>query len=103
MAQALAAAGRGVAVLSDDPRFGLQPLRVTAPDGPVHISLYAAWSPDHHAAATLSVLARRLAEFCVERYGAQVSPAPGGSHAARVGRRRYRVERARGQASCLRL
>ncbi len=74
VAQALAAAGRGVAVLSDDPRFGLRPLRISAPDGPVHISLYAAWQPDHHAAATLSALAGRLADFCVERYGDQVAP-----------------------------
>ncbi|MDQ2757656.1 MAG: LysR family transcriptional regulator [Actinomycetota bacterium] len=74
VAQALAAAGRGVAVLSDDPRFGLRPLRITAPDDPVHISLYAAWQPDHHAAATLSALAQRLAGFCVERYGPEVAP-----------------------------
>lgn len=75
VAQALAAAGRGVAVLSDDPRFGLCPLRIAAPDGPVHISLYAAWQPDHHAAPALSALASRLAAFCVERYGAAVAPA----------------------------
>ncbi|GAA1890692.1 LysR family transcriptional regulator [Lapillicoccus jejuensis] len=75
VAQALAAAGRGVAVLSDDPRFGLRPLRITAADGPVHISLYAAWQRDHHAAATLEALAERLTAFCVERYGPEVAPA----------------------------
>ncbi|MEP6797300.1 MAG: LysR family transcriptional regulator [Lapillicoccus sp.] len=75
VAQALAAAGRGVAVLSDDTRFGLRPLAIDGPGGPVHISLYAAWEPEHHGAAVIAGLASRLSAFCVERYGPQVSPA----------------------------
>ncbi|MCW2840622.1 MAG: LysR family transcriptional regulator [Aeromicrobium sp.] len=74
VAQALAAAGRGVAVVSDDPRFDLVPVRLAGRDAIVRIDLFAAWEPDHHAAATLDELAGRLRAFCVERYGADVSP-----------------------------
>ena len=74
LAQALAAAGRGVAVVSDDPRFDLKPLRITTRRGPLSIRLYAAWDPDHHAAETLGELARRLRTFCADRYGESVEP-----------------------------
>jgi len=74
VAQALAAAGRGVAVVSDDPRFGLHGLTIDAGRGPLRISLHAAWSPSHHAADTLAGLAERLRTFCGERYGAHVLP-----------------------------
>jgi DNA-binding transcriptional LysR family regulator len=75
VAQALAAAGRGIAVVSDDPRFGLHPLQIIGGDGPLRLELSASWDPGHHAAATLAELAGRLREFCVERYGAEVAPA----------------------------
>ncbi|QGG40078.1 LysR family transcriptional regulator [Aeromicrobium yanjiei] len=74
VAQALAAAGRGVAVVTDDPRFGLHGLEVQGRDGPLRIELFAAWEPEHHAADTLESLAVRLRDFCVERYGADVAP-----------------------------
>lgn len=74
VAQAIAAAGRGVAVVSDDPRFDLVPLRIESPAGPVRIRLYAAWDPSHHAATALADIAHRLAAFCVARYGPQVAP-----------------------------
>ena len=73
VAQALAAAGRGVAVVSDDPRFDLVPLGIEGRGGVVRIHLYAAWDPRHHAAAAIEDFARRLAAFCVERYGAEVA------------------------------
>lgn len=73
VAQALAAAGRGVAVVSDDPRFDLVPLGIEGRGGAVHIRLYAAWDPRHHAAAAIEDFARRLADFCVERYGIEVA------------------------------
>ncbi|MFE7226432.1 hypothetical protein ACFU7D_16685 [Nocardioides sp. NPDC057577] len=73
VAQALAASGRGIAVVSDDPRFGLLPLHIGAPAGRVRIRLYAAWDPQHHAAEALAALAERLSAFCVERYGADVA------------------------------
>ncbi|GHF63854.1 DNA-binding transcriptional LysR family regulator [Amycolatopsis bartoniae] len=74
VAQALAAAGRGVAVVSDDPRFGLHPLRINGRDGPLRLSLFAAWDRGHHAAAALADLAQRLRTFASERYGADVLP-----------------------------
>lgn len=75
VAQALAAAGRGVAVVSDDPRFDLHGLHIDTATGPLRITLYAAWSPRHHAADTLAALAARLRTFCGQRYGAAVLPA----------------------------
>jgi DNA-binding transcriptional LysR family regulator len=74
LAQALAAADRGVAVVSDDPRFGLVPIRITTERGTLSIRLYAAWDSDHHAAATLEELAHRLRTFCGDRYGKDVMP-----------------------------
>jgi len=79
VAQAVAAAGRGVAVVSDDPRFDLVPLRIEGRAGAIEIRLYAAWDPSHHAAVTLGDLARRLAAFCVQRYGAEVAPGEDGT------------------------
>ena len=70
VAQAVAASGRGIAVVSDDARFDLHPLRVLG----VGISLYAAWEPGHYAAVTIRAVAERLAAFCVTRYGRQVTP-----------------------------
>lgn len=74
VAQALAAAGRGVAVVSDDPRFGLIPLHLEDAQGPVRIRLFAAWEPQHHAQAKLAEVADRLSAFCQERYGPGVRP-----------------------------
>lgn len=74
VAQALAAAGRGVAVVSDDPRFDLVPLEIDGPGGPLRIHLHAGWRADHHAAPTLAALAARLRDFCADRYGPAVRP-----------------------------
>lgn len=80
VAQALAAAGRGVAVLSDDPRFGLIPLQVIGSDGPLVVGYHMAWRADHHAQQALRSLAERLRAFCARMYapaeaGSGVSPA----------------------------
>lgn len=72
VAQALAAAGRGVAVVSDDPRFDLHPIRIMTSQGQLSIRLYAAWETTHHAADTLEDLSHRLRAFCADRYGKQV-------------------------------
>lgn len=72
VAQALAAAGWGVAVVSDDPRFDLVPLPITTTAGPLLIRLWATWSATHHAVDELSDLANRLAAFVTDRY-----PPPG--------------------------
>ncbi|NIH80125.1 LysR family transcriptional regulator [Amycolatopsis viridis] len=69
VAQAHAAAGRGVALVSDDPRFGLVPLRVHAGQRQLEITLFAAWDSRHEAATTLEAFARRLGGFVAARYG----------------------------------
>ncbi|OXM67562.1 LysR family transcriptional regulator [Amycolatopsis sp. KNN50.9b] len=69
VAQAHAAAGRGVALVSDDPRFGLVPLRVRTGERRLEIKLTAAWDARHKAAATLETFAHRLGDFVGERYG----------------------------------
>ena len=69
VAQALAAAGRGVAVASDDARFGLEPLAVDVGERPLSVRLYAVWDSRHEAASTSEAFARRLGKFVVQRYG----------------------------------
>ncbi|WP_120006526.1 LysR family transcriptional regulator [Nesterenkonia muleiensis] len=68
VALALTAAGRGAAILTDDPRYGLHQLKILHQGEPLQIHLYAAWRPGHHAHATLANLAQRLKEFCLDRY-----------------------------------
>ncbi|SDH11323.1 DNA-binding transcriptional regulator, LysR family [Sinosporangium album] len=74
IAQALAAAGHGIAVVSDDPRYGLQALAVHTPHGDLAIDLFAAWDPTHYAADTLDSLARDLSAYCIATYGPAVTP-----------------------------
>lgn len=69
VAQALAAAGRGIAVVSDDPRFGLVPVAVDAGGLPLSVRLIAVWDTRHAAEAMIEVFARRLGESVRERYG----------------------------------
>jgi DNA-binding transcriptional LysR family regulator len=69
IAQALAAAGRGVAVLTDDSRFGLHALGIEGGRGVITVTLVASWSPQHHAADALRDVAARLQAFCERRYG----------------------------------
>ena len=69
VAQAVAASGRGVCVLTDDARFDLVPLPIVDGRGrPLTVRLYAAWEKHHHASATLSELADDLATFTQTRY-----------------------------------
>lgn len=82
VAQALAAAGRGVAVVSDDPRFGLHPLRVSSAAGPLLVRLFAAWDPTHSAAAQLDGVADGLRAYVSARYPAEPA-ARGRSRASR--------------------
>ncbi|HUY96971.1 MAG TPA: LysR family transcriptional regulator [Verrucomicrobiae bacterium] len=76
VAQALAASGRGAAVVSDDPRFALRPLRVDEPGGALRLPLYAAWERGHYADGVIRDLVERLAQYCVDRYGPSVGPGP---------------------------
>lgn len=68
VAQALASARRGAAVVTDDARFGLHPLKVITGNDSLQIHLYAAWRKDHHAAESLTSIAERLRTFCQARY-----------------------------------
>ncbi|MDS2173099.1 LysR family transcriptional regulator [Nesterenkonia sp. CL21] len=76
VAQALAAAGRGAAVVTDDPHFSLVPLRILTDGGegrrPLHIRLHASWRRGHHAAEALEGLVARLRDFSARRYGPTV-------------------------------
>ena len=74
IAQALAASGRGVAVVSDDPRYDLHPVAVglTDRDGEgaeLSLRLVAAWDAGSVASSTVAALATRLAAWTVSRYG----------------------------------
>jgi DNA-binding transcriptional LysR family regulator len=73
VAQALAAAGRGVAIVSDEARFGLHGVRLRTRNRDLTLKLYAAWEHEHHAAAALAEISGRIAEFCIQRYGAAVA------------------------------
>ncbi|MGE2716219.1 LysR family transcriptional regulator [Mycolicibacterium litorale] len=72
--QALAAAGRGVAVVTDDPRFELHPLEIMVRGGALSIRLFAAWDPQHPGASTLASISNRLSEYIIDRYGDSVQP-----------------------------
>ncbi|GAA1741946.1 LysR family transcriptional regulator [Aeromicrobium alkaliterrae] len=70
VAQALAAAGRGVAVVSDDPRFGLTGARVVRADrSEISVHLDVSWSGTSPAADQLAALAQRLVTWVGHRYG----------------------------------
>ena len=66
--RALAAAGRGVAVASDDPRFGLLPLAIDINDTSLEVRLCAAWDPRGVAAASIEILGDRLAKWVAGQY-----------------------------------
>ena len=53
IAQAMAASGLGAAILTDDPGYGLHKLYIDGPDGPLHISLFAAWDATHYSVAAI--------------------------------------------------
>jgi len=53
IAQAMAASGIGVAILTDDPAYDLLKLYIDGTEGPLHISLYAAWDATHYSAASI--------------------------------------------------
>lgn len=75
IAQALAASGRGVAVVSDDPRYGLRPLAVDTGRGVLSLRLVASWDSRSVAAATMAALADRLEDWIRAHYG-HLGPGP---------------------------
>lgn len=69
IAQALAASGRGIAVVSDDSRFGLCPIAIDTGEGQLlRIRLWAAWDPRGVAAAAIGEVADGLAAWVADRY-----------------------------------
>jgi len=73
VAQAMAASGRGVAVVADQPRYGLHPLLITGrSQEPLRIPLHAAWDAGHHALRGIESFTVGLARFSGERYGPQI-------------------------------
>lgn len=82
-AQALSAAGRGIAILSDDPVFGLSAVTIRAEDADLSLPLFAAWDPDHYAAERIGEVLDELRRFVVSHYvpGAP-PPAPSSAGAA---------------------
>ncbi|GAA3722049.1 DNA-binding transcriptional LysR family regulator [Spinactinospora alkalitolerans] len=66
MAQALAAAGEGVCVVSDLPSFGLCSARIRGPEGLLTFSLYAGWDRTHYAHAEIRQVLGELADWMAE-------------------------------------
>ena len=82
-AQALSAAGRGIAILSDDPVFGLSAVTIRAEDADLSLPLFAAWDPDHYAAERIGEVLDELRRFVVSHYAPGAPPpAPSGAGAA---------------------
>ena len=68
IAQAMAASGRGIAVVTDDRRYGLRPLFIETSGGRLTLTMFAAWDRDHYATDIISGLVDDLAAFAVQRY-----------------------------------
>jgi DNA-binding transcriptional LysR family regulator len=64
IAQALAAAGRGVAIVSYDAKYGLRSVPIACAHGPLRIALHAAWNPTHYAVGAIRELVDALTRFC---------------------------------------
>ncbi len=83
LGQALAAAGRGVCVTSDDPRYGLAKARVLVDGAPLTVTLYAAWDQEHYAADDIASTVADLRAFTVARYRRDDGEDPAGPAGAR--------------------
>ncbi|MFE6964289.1 LysR family transcriptional regulator [Agromyces sp. NPDC057679] len=68
LAQALAAAGRGICILSDDPRFGLTTTPIETGSGPLVITLFGVWDEMHYASAQIERCLDEMEQFLVETY-----------------------------------
>lgn len=67
-AQALAAAGRGVCVLSDDARYGLRSIPIRSSSRDLVISLFGVWEPLHFASGQIVQVLDEMSEFIAELY-----------------------------------
>lgn len=61
--QTLAAGTLGVAVVSDDERYGLHSMAIETGGRDLRFELHAAWDPTHFAAATIEAWAEDLARY----------------------------------------
>lgn len=78
LAQSIAKARRGIAVLSDDPIFGLHTVRITSSGHELTITLYGVWDPGHYAAGSISRTLHEIIEFS-QRSDIDVVSGTGGS------------------------
>lgn len=70
LARGLAAAGRGVAILSDDPIFGLTTVPITVDEETLAITLYGVWDRSHYAARAIQRVLGDLSRFNSASYPA---------------------------------
>jgi DNA-binding transcriptional LysR family regulator len=68
LAQALAAAGRGICVLSDDPHYDLVALPISAAGGELIITLFGVWDEMHYASGHIAACLEELSAFNAELY-----------------------------------
>lgn len=64
IAMALAAAGHGIAVVTDEPRFGLHQLAVRVRRTPLRLSMLAAWDPKRYSAPAVERFVEVFAAYC---------------------------------------
>lgn len=79
-AQALAARGQGVAVITDEPQFGLHALVVTGPEPGerLDLPLFALWNPAHYAAGLIRQCVAEVRDFCAAAFPEALLPPPAG-------------------------
>jgi DNA-binding transcriptional LysR family regulator len=87
VAQALAAAGWGDAVVSDESRFGLHGVHILIDRAPLTMPIYAAWKRRHFAADQVSEFADRLVGFCADHFSLPATVGRRPRAAAGTGRR----------------
>ena len=78
VAQAMAVSGQGVAVVTDDRRYGLKPVFIEANGSRLMIPLFAAWNPTHYAVRAIETLVGELAAYAETRYGSRAGASPSG-------------------------
>lgn len=74
-AQALAASGRGVCILSDDPRFDLTAVPILDGRRMMTITLYGVWQRGHFAHDEIGALLQQLGDFVTRLYPQAAQPA----------------------------
>ncbi len=68
VAQTLAAGGAGIAIVSDDSRYGLHSMTIESAGETLSIPIVAAWEASHFAAPMIEAWARSLAGYTAVRY-----------------------------------